>query len=120
MQINTLVLGASLKESRYSHRCVQTLAAAHIPLAAIGLREGFIDGVPVVTGFPELQNIHTVTLYLTPANQIAWYDFIFNLKPKRVIFNPGTDNPDFAHKLELAGVEVVVDCTLMMVQGARF
>ena len=62
----TLVIGASLKEYRYSHICVKTLVADQIPVTAIGLREGFIDQVPVKTGLSELTNIHTVTLYLVP------------------------------------------------------
>jgi len=116
----TLVLGASLKEYRYSNICVRTLIAAGFPVAAIGIREGQIDQISVMTGVPELKNIHTVTLYLGPENQIPWYDYIFKLNPLRVIFNPGTENETFQEMLVREGIDVVEDCTLMMIQGGRY
>ncbi|MFZ4549518.1 MAG: CoA-binding protein [Bacteroidales bacterium] len=116
----TLVLGASLKPDRFSYRCVKTLVSANVPVYAIGLREGSIDRTPVYTGFRELHNIHTVTLYLGSENQIPWNDYIRKLKPVRVIFNPGTENPEFEETLKAEGVETIEDCTIMMVQGDRF
>jgi uncharacterized protein len=120
MNKSTLVIGASLKQYRYSHICVKTLVADQIPVAAIGLREGFIDQVPVNTGFPELSDIHTVTLYLSPENQLPWYNYILKLMPERVIFNPGTENQEFEDLLTNVGIEVTADCTIMMVEGGRF
>ena len=120
MKKTTLVLGASLKEYRYSNICVRTLVSASFPVVAIGLREGKIDHVNVMTGVPELQDIHTVTLYLKPENQNSWYDYILKLNPARVIFNPETENETFREMLNKAGIEVVEDCTLMMVQGGRY
>jgi len=120
MTKSTLVIGASLKESRYSNICVKTLVSGQFPVMAIGLREGFINDISVQSGFPELQNIHTVTLYLGPHNQEPWYNYILKLNPERVIFNPGTENDEFADMLSNAGIEVVEDCTIMMVQGGRF
>ncbi len=120
MEKPTLVLGASLKPGRFSNTCVKTLVSAHIPVQAIGLREGTIDNTPVYSGFRELHNIHTVTLYLGAENQKPWYAYILKLKPKRVIFNPGAENPEFAEALENAGIETIEDCTIMMVQGDRF
>jgi len=116
----TLVIGASLKESRYSNICVKTLVSGQFPVAAIGLREGLINETIVQTGFPELQNIHTVTLYLGPGNQYPFYDYIMKLNPERVIFNPGTENREFQVMLRHAGIEVIEDCTIMMVEGGRF
>ena len=115
-----LVIGASLMEYRYSHICVKTLVADQIPVTAIGLREGFINQVHVVTGFPELTDIHTATLYLSPKNQQQWYNYILKLRPERVIFNPGTENQEFEDMLTNAGIEVTEDCTIMMVEGGRF
>ena len=120
MTKSTLVIGASLKDSRYSNICTKTLVSGHFPVTAIGLREGFIDEIPVQSGFPELQDIHTVTLYLNPHNQEVWYNYILKLNPKRVIFNPGTENDLFQDMLSKAGIEVVEDCTIVMVQGGRF
>ena len=116
----TLVLGVSLKTGRFSNTCVKALASAKIPFHAIGLREGSIEGISVFSGFRELNNIHTVTLYLGVENQKPWYEYILKLKPERVIFNPGTENPEFAETLKSEGIEPIEDCTIMMVQGDRF
>lgn len=120
MTKSTLVLGASLKESRYSNICVKTLVSGNFPVTALGIHEGMIDQVSVQTGFPDLVNIHTVTLYLGPENQKSWYKYILDLNPERVVFNPGTENPEFENLLTSAGIEVTEDCTIMMVQGGRF
>jgi len=120
MTKSTLVIGASLKESRYSNICVKTLVSGQFPVTALGIREGMIDQVSVQTGFPELTNIHTVTLYMGPDNQKSWYQYILDLNPERVVFNPGTENPEFENLLTSAGIEVTEDCTIMMVQGGRF
>ncbi len=116
----TLVLGASLKEYRYSNLCIRTLVSAHIPVEAIGLREGNISNIKVHSFIPELEDIHTVTLYLGPENQKSYYDYILKLNPVRVIFNPGTENIEFQEILKNAGIEVIEDCTIMMVEGGRF
>jgi uncharacterized protein len=115
-----LVIGASLKESRYSNICVRTLMSGHFPVTAVGLREGMIDTTPVLSAAPELTNIHTVTLYLNADNQKPWYDYILKLNPKRVVFNPGTENDEFADMLSSAGIFTVEDCTIMMVQNGRY
>lgn len=120
MNKTTLVLGASLNSSRFSNSCVKTLISNHFDVIAIGLREGFIGVTPVLTGIPVLDNIHTVTLYLGLENQIPWYDYILNLNPARVIFNPGTENKSFQKKLTSCGIEVIEDCTIMMVQYGRY
>ena len=115
-----LVIGASLKENRYSNICVKTLVSGHFQVTAIGLREGLIDETPVLSGFPKLHDIHTVTLYLSAVNQVPWYNYILELKPQRVIFNPGTENPEFQDVLTQTGIEVMEDCTIIMVEGGRF
>ena len=117
---STLVIGASLKESRYSNICVKTLVSGQFPVSAIGLREGSIDQIPVQSGFPELNNIHTVTLYLGSGNQKSWYNYILKLNPKRVIFNPGAENEEFEALLSDAGIEVVEGCTIVMVNSGTF
>ena len=120
MSKSTLVIGASLKESRYSNLCVRTLVSAHFPVTAIGLREGSIDETLVQSGFPELNNIHTVTLYLGPENQVSWYDYILKLNPERVVFNPGTENEEFQDVLTNAGIEVIEGCTIVMVKSGTY
>jgi predicted CoA-binding protein len=120
MTKSTLVIGASLKESRYSNMCVKTLVSGQFPVTAIGLREGTIDEIPVLAGFPELDNIHTVSLYLGPDNQKTWYDYILKLNPERVVFNPGTENLEFQDILTEAGIEVIEGCTIVMVKSGTY
>jgi len=110
----TLVLGASLKPDRYSNRAIVSLVEHGHEVVAIGLREGRVGGVSVVKGSPVLQNIHTVTLYMNPDNQEAFLEYILQLKPKRIIFNPGTWNPKLSESAEKIGIEAEIDCTLVM------
>ncbi len=110
----TLVLGASTNQDRVSYEAVARLRAKGIEVIALGQREGDIYGVPVLTGRPDLQNIDTVTLYLNPERQKEYYAYILSLKPRRVIFNPGTENAELIRKLREAGIEPLIACTLVM------
>jgi predicted CoA-binding protein len=120
MQKHTLVLGASLNENRFSNISIRTLASSNIPVVAIGLREGMVGNISIQTDTTAINNIHTVSLYLGPQNQKAWYDYLLDLKPVRVIFNPGTENREFQALLTNAGIDVVEDCTIMMIQNNRY
>ena len=110
----TLVIGASENTERYSNRVTRMLNHQNIPLVAIGLKAGDIDGVKIQTGLPKIENVDTVTLYVGPQHQAQYYDYVLNLKPERVIFNPGTENPEFEEKIRKAGIEVLEACTLTM------
>lgn len=115
-----LVLGASLKPHRYSNIAIRSLESSDYDVVAIGLREGEIANIPVQTGFPKLEDIHTVTLYLNAERQKLYYDYIIALKPKRVIFNPGAENFEFKEILEKNDINFEFDCTLVMLSGKRF
>ncbi len=117
MNKKTLVLGASTNPERYSYVAVRKLKYASIPVVAVGLREGEINGVRIERPFPKFEGIHTVTLYIGPKNLPEYYDYILNLHPERVIFNPGTESPEFAKVLSDAGIEVVFACTLIMLSN---
>lgn len=116
----TLVLGASLKPDRYSNLAVKRLVENAVPTEAFGLKEGLINGVQIKTNFDDFQEIHTVTLYLNPKRQAAYYEAILKLKPKRVIFNPGTENPEFYGLLQEEGIKVEVACTLVLLATGQF
>jgi uncharacterized protein len=116
----TLVLGASMNPSRFSNICIHSLTDNNIPTIAIGLREGEVAGVNILTGLPDLQSIHTVTLYLGPANQKPYYDYLMALLPKRIIFNPGTWNPELVSIARQNNIEIVNNCTLMMISGGYY
>jgi uncharacterized protein len=113
----TLVLGASTNPERFSYMAVRKLKYGNIPVVAVGLREGEISGVRIEKPFPKFEDIHTITIYIGPKNLTAYYDYITGLKPRRVIFNPGTESPAFAEKLSQEGIEVVHACTLIMISN---
>lgn len=90
----TLVLGASNKPGRFSYLAIKSLVSHNVDVFAIGARTGNVDGVEIITQKIDIDNIHTVTLYLNSKNQASYIDYIVGLKPKRIIFNPGTENPE--------------------------
>jgi predicted CoA-binding protein len=114
MDKKTLVLGASTNPERFSYQAVRKLKFNNIPVVAVGLREGEIAGVMIEKPYPKFEDIHTVTLYIGPKNLQPFYNYIIGLKPIRVIFNPGTENPEFAEMLKQEEIEIVHGCTLIM------
>lgn len=110
----TLVFGASLKPNRYSNLAIVKLTAAGVETTAFGLKQGEVSGVHIKTSLNEFKDIHTITLYLNPKRQQEYYNDIVNLTPKRVIFNPGTENPEFYKILSEHEIEVDVACTLAL------
>ncbi len=116
----TLVIGASLNPNRYSYIALKKLVEKSIETEAFGLKRGMVSGVQIKTNFSEFQNIHTVTLYLNPKRQIEYYHQIISLAPKRIIFNPGTENPDFYKLLRQKAIEVEIACTLVLLATDQY
>jgi predicted CoA-binding protein len=114
MEKKTLVLGASENPARYSNMAIKRLVSHKQPTVAVGLRKGEVMGVQLHNEPRPFEDIHTVTLYLNPQRQQQYYDYILSLKPERVIFNPGTENPEFYALLRKNDIEVEVACTLIM------
>lgn len=110
----TLVIGASLKPSRYSNLAIHRLVQNKIEVKAIGLREGIVAGIQIVSEKKDFRDIHTITLYLNANRQIDYYDYMISLKPKRVIFNPGTENEELYHLLQENGIDYELACTLVL------
>lgn len=115
----TLVVGASENQDRYSNRAVKLLKRYNHSVLAYGLKVGKIDDVEIDNRFPESQ-IHTVTMYVGPRNQAVLYEPILKLNPSRVIFNPGTENHEFEEMLKSKGIDVVENCTLVMLNSGIF
>ena len=90
------------------------------PVVSIGLREGEVDGTKIETGKPEFNDIHTVTMYIGKARQPEYYKYLLGLKPKRIIFNPGTENDEFRALAEKNGIETIEFCTLIMLGNGSF
>ena len=116
----TLVLGASLKPEKYAYKAVQSLTEKGHSVLAIGQNMGEIDGVKIRTKAIPLSKINTVTLYLNPNRQREYYNYIIEAKPKRVIFNPGTENPEFYQLLELNKIKAEVACTLVLLATNQY
>lgn len=120
MEKTTLVLGASLNPERYSYMAVRKLKFNHYKVVAVGLREGEIFGVHVDKPFTRFEAIHTITLYMGPRVLAQYHDYILQMKPSRVIFNPGSEDRKFAERLVNAGIEVVEACTLIMIASDQY
>jgi len=110
----TVVLGASPNPSRYSYLAVNRLTHHHHPVVAIGKRKGAVGPVEIQTEHEPITDVDTVTLYLNPQNQREYYDYILGLHPRRIIFNPGTENSELMQQAKAAGIETVEGCTLVM------
>lgn len=120
MKKKTLVIGASQNPARYSNIAIKRLVGAGIPTIALGLRKGEVEGVKIETEPLPFEHIDTITLYLGPPRQSQYYDYIISLNPERVIFNPGTENPEFYEILRKNGIEVEVACTLIMLSTNQY
>lgn len=119
MEKKTLVMGASTKEERYSNMAIRSLRKHGQPVVAVGLREAQVGDVNIVKEIPE-GAIDTVTMYLNDHNQAPWEQQLLDLKPKRIIFNPGAENREFAKRAEAAGIETIEACTLVMLNTGQF
>ena len=116
----TLIVGATEKPGRYANLAAHSLLRHGHDLELIGLKAGQIDGHPIRTGQPELKDIDTVTMYVGSRNQPPLYDYIKSLKPRRVIFNPGAENPEFERELRAEGIEPIDACTLVMLSVGMY
>lgn len=116
----TVVLGASENPSRYSYLAVKKLQSYKHPVIAIGKKKGQVGSVPIVTDLLPVDAVDTVTLYLNPQNQIGYYDYILSLHPRRIIFNPGTENDELIRRSKENGIEPVIACTLVMLSVGMY
>lgn len=116
----TLVLGASDNPARYSNMAVDRLRANGYPVVAVGRKQTVVKDVMVETEISKADDIDTVTLYLNPENQKPYYDEILVLQPRRIIFNPGTENPELAEMAASKGIEAVEACTLVMLATGQY
>jgi hypothetical protein len=119
-QKKTVVLGASPNPERYSYVAVRQLQEHKIPVVPVGRRTGVIEGETILTGEPDVKDVHTVTLYLNSNNQKQYYDYILSLHPKRIIFNPGAENPELAVLAQKNGIKAENTCTLVMLSVGNF
>jgi len=111
----TLVIGASSKPGRVSREAVLKLREAGLEVVAIGAQEDKIGDISIQTGHPlNMDDLHTVTLYLNSDRQTDYYEYLMSLKPKRIIFNPGTENPFLEKMARENNIETEEACTLVL------
>lgn len=116
----TLLIGASTKSMRYSNRAIRRLMEQGHSVIGIGRSGGNVLGVEINDEKTLYHDIDTVSLYINKGIQPEYYDYIVELKPKRVIFNPGTENPEFYDILEDNGIMFEIACTLVLLRTNQY
>ena len=118
----TVIIGATPNPGRYAYLAANMLSQYKHEVVPLGIKKGTVAGYDIedIRGKPVIENVHTVTLYIGPQRQPEWYDYIIGLKPKRIIFNPGTENDEFERRAEENGIEALEACTLVMLRSNQF
>ncbi len=122
MNKKTVIVGASTNPSRYSYIAAGMLTEYGHEIVPVGIKKGEIYEVEIqdIRKKPKIENVNTVTLYIGPRHQPEWYDYLISLKPARIIFNPGTENPELSRMLTKEGIEPIEACTLVMLRTRQF
>ena len=116
----TLVLGASQNPDRYSYLALNKLLRHGHDVVAVGKRASTVNGVEITKEKKAFEGVDTVTLYLNPSNQKEYYEYILSLNPKRIIYNPGTENNELQQLAEDKGIENIEACTLVMLSTGQY
>jgi predicted CoA-binding protein len=120
MNKRTLVIGASPNPTRFAFKATTMLTDYGHEAVPYSRKKGDINGVSIVNEWPEGTCFDTVALYVNPKLQVQYYQAIIDLNPLRVIFNPGTENPEFQSKLEEYKIEALEACTLVLLQTNQY
>jgi predicted CoA-binding protein len=118
----TVIIGATTDRSRYAYLAASMLTNYNHEIVPVGIKKGEVFGTPILNIFekPAIKDVHTITLYIGPQRQPEWYDYLISLKPKRIIFNPGTENDTLEQLAEENGIEAVQGCTLVMLRSLQY
>lgn len=116
----TLILGATPNPGRYAYLAANRLARTGHPIVNIGIKKGEVAGVAIEPAGEPQQDIDTITLYIGPATQKQYYDYMLETAPKRIIFNPGTENPELYDLAAKRGIETIEACTLVMLSTGSY
>ena len=122
MSKKTIIVGASRAKNRYAYSAMVWLNEQGHETVLLGLRDDEVDGREIldIHEKPGVDQVHTITLYINPQRQVGWYDYLLSLRPKRLIFNPGTENQEFMEMAKEKGVEVLEACTLVMLRTGQY
>ena len=118
----TVVVGATTNPGRYAYLAANMLKQYHHEVIPLGIKAGQVAGADIldIRQKPAVADVDTITMYIGPQRQPEYYDYLLSLKPRRIIFNPGTENEEFAKKAEAQGVEVEEACTLVLLRSRQF
>ncbi|AIM35631.1 CoA-binding protein [Sphingobacterium sp. SG20118] len=116
----TLIIGASTNPDRYSYKAALKLRKYGHDIVNIGLKKGEVAGVEIEKIGDIHQDIDTITLYVSANNQKSFYDYILATNPKRIIFNPGTENPELVGLAEKLGILTDNSCTLVLLSTGQY
>ncbi|MEQ6166619.1 CoA-binding protein [Ekhidna sp. MALMAid0563] len=122
MNKKTAILGATPNPARYSYLAAERLKSKNHDIVPIGIKKGEVFGTEILDlrEKPHVDGIDTVTMYIGPQNQGEWEDYILSLNPKRIIFNPGSENPSLVRKASEKGIETINACTLVMLGNGLY
>jgi len=122
MEKKTVVVGATPNQSRYAYLAANMLREYDHEVVPLGIKQGEVAGKEIldIRKKPAINGVDTITLYIGPRHQPEWYDYLLSLKPKRIIFNPGTENDEFERLVEANGIEALQACTLVLLRSHQF
>lgn len=122
MKKKTVIVGATPNPARYAYMAAGRLQSSGHEIVPMGIRRGSVFGKDIldIRGKPSVSDVDTITLYIGPQRQPEWYDYLLSLKPKRIIFNPGTENDELIRRADSAGIETVEGCTLVMLRSGQY
>ncbi|MBN8650253.1 MAG: CoA-binding protein [Cytophagales bacterium] len=118
----TVIIGATTNPSRYAYLAAEMLTEYNHEIVPVGIKSGVVLGKEIlpIQSHPFIQDVDTITLYIGPQHQPEHYEYLLSLKPKRVIFNPGTENPEFEKQVEESGSEAWQACTLVLLRSGQY
>lgn len=118
----TVIIGASNNPSRYSYQAAHLLKKHGHQIVPVSNKRGDVAGENIlnIKDKPSIENVDTVTMYVGPQNQPVYHEYILNLKPKRIIFNPGTENSEFERKARAEGIQTYQHCTLVLLHTGQY
>jgi uncharacterized protein len=122
MNKKTVIIGATTNPSRYAYMAAEMLTNYKHDIVPIGIKKGEVNGKSIldINQRPKIDEVDTVTLYIGPQHQPEHYEYLLSLKPKRFIFNPGTENHEFEKLVEASGAEAIEACTLVMLRTGQY
>ena len=122
MSKKTVIIGATPNPARYAYTAAHLLASHQHPVVPIGIKKGTVAEQEILDlrEQPVVGDVDTVTLYIGPRHQPEWYDYILGLNPRRIIFNPGTENRELYQRAKKQGIEATEACTLVMLRAGTY